>query len=206
MTDFRLLSLLLFFLVALTACGGSPAEVVYDRRYLSDADRAQQIEQLRAQSTGEILDTYVGTLGEEDYFMVLTREYDPATHYSGIYLRRYRLAFPAAELLWTYQDSLACQATESGTEAARPAGAGDVFNRTASLAPAPWLEPSALHFLLSYQLKCGEEEASQSLVLVNLLSGTPDLRLTGDAAGPLEGADLVGLPEDTIGRLLAAWH
>lgn len=200
---FRLIALLAFALVALSACGSEPEQaVVMDRRFFTNEQMSQQASQLRAKQQGEVLDYHEWQNGEEMMITILSREEDPATHYSGIFLRHYQLGHPEPTLRWTYQDTLSCLRTEAGATA----GAVAVANQSPRLKPMAITQKSAAEFLLCYELACSDAAGvAKSLVVINTNSGMPELRLSGDKNGLQEAHALAGLPEDTIQHLLAVW-
>jgi len=206
--SFRTFGFLLIALVGLTACGGEPEGIAMDRRYLTGESLEDQLADLRAAVNGEVLDAHQWVQGEEDVYTLLSREADQGS-YNGLYLRHYRVGRQAPELLWTYQDSVSCGATnEVGVHAERSRGTGAGLHFIPSvpgLRPADITSAGAEQFLLRYEISC-HDEAEKSMVVINAASGTPDLRLSGDADGLKDASGLVGLPEDTIQRLLAYWE
>lgn len=197
--SFRAFGFLLIALVGLTACGGEPAGVNMDRRYLMGEDLNEQLASLRAAVNGDVLEAHQWVQGDKDVYTLLSREMDAKTQFSGLYLRHYRVGEQSPELLWTYQDSVSC-----GTGAT--AGARVVISHSSpELRPASITNTEAEQFLLRYEISC-QGESEKSLVVINAASGTPDVRLIGDAEGLNDASALVGLPEDTIQRLLAYWE
>lgn len=201
---FRFLAFFALSLVALSACGGGPDEsVIMDRRFLTNAQMSEQVKELREQQKGEILDYYEWQDGEEMVVTILTREQDPTTKFSGVFLRHYQLGHTQPTLRWTYQDTLSCIQEEAGAAA----GAVTVVNQSPRLEPVGITQKDATEFLLCYELACGEGAVvAKSLVVINTTSGTPALRLGGDETGIQEAYALANLPEDTIQHLLAVWE
>ena len=199
--SFRAFGFLLIALVGLTACGGEPAGVNMDRRYLMGEDLKEQLASLRAAINGDVLEAHQWVQGDKDVYTLLSREVDTKTQFSGLYLRHYRVGEQSPELLWTYQDSVSC-----GTPAGATAGAGVVISHSSpELRPASITTLGAQQFLLRYEISC-QGESEKSMVVIDAASGTPDIRLSGDAEGLNDASALVGLPEDTIQRLLAYWE
>lgn len=166
-------------MIALTACGGQPEQVKMDRRFLSGASLEQQLDELRGAVAGEVLDEYTWEDGEDKVFTILTREYDAADDYTGIFLRHYEVGGQSSTLRWTYQDSISC----GGAGAA--AGAGLVKNTSPELRPAAVLGKDQQQFILRYVLNCSplnsNERLGRTLVVINTLSGTPEVRLEAEA-------------------------
>lgn len=207
--SFRAFGFLLIALVGLTACGGEPAGVNMDRRYLVGEDLNEQLASLRAAINGDVLEAHQWVQGDKDVYTLLSREVDAKTQFSGLYLRHYRVGEQSPELLWTYQDSVSC-GTSAGAAGGVPiavgTGAGVVISHSSpELRPASITNIDAEQFLLRYEISC-QGESEKSMVVIDAASGTPDIRLSGDAEGLKDASALVGLPEDTIQRLLAYWE
>lgn len=191
---FSFFTLLLIGLVGLTACGGEPEPVLMDRRFLTAEQLDRQADALRAQATGEVLDAYTWTDDAHRVTTILSRDRD-ADGYEGIFLRHYQLGNEGPQLLWTYQDSIACKGAA--------AGAGLVDNNSPALRPGAFTADGRREFLLRYNLDCTSpevSEANRTLVVINAASGTPRLRLDGHT-GPL-----AGLPADRAQRLRTFWE
>ncbi|WP_273444471.1 hypothetical protein [Neolewinella agarilytica] len=202
---FRAFGFLLIALVGLTACGGEPEGVNMDRRYLMGEDLNEQLASLRAAINGDVLEAHQWVQGDKDVYTLLSREVDAKTQFSGLYLRHYRVGEQSPELLWTYQDSVSC-GTSAGAAGGATAGAGVVISHSSpELRPASITDINAQQFLLRYEISC-QGESEKSMVVIDAASGTPDVRLSGDAEGLNDAFALVGLPEDTIQRLLAYWE
>ncbi|MEM9258542.1 MAG: hypothetical protein AAGA62_02780 [Bacteroidota bacterium] len=200
---FRLIAFFALSLVALSACGSSPdGTVVMDRRFFTDEQMSEQARELRDNQKGEVIDYHEWLDGEEMVVTILTREQDPTTNFSGIFLRHYQLGHPEPTLRWTYQDTLSCLQAAPGAGA----GAVKVVNQSPRLELRGITEKKATEFLLCYELACGGGTTiAKSLVVIDTTSGTPSLRLNGDENGIQEAHALANLPEDTISYLLAAW-
>ncbi|MFK8164349.1 MAG: hypothetical protein AB8H12_18030 [Lewinella sp.] len=172
---FRFSTLLFIALVALTACGGEPEQVKMDRRFLSEEMLEQQLEELQSDINGEVLDHYTWVDGEEKVFSMLSREYDGTGEYVGIFLRHYVVGHQVPKLLWTYQDSISC--SKSGAAA----GAMLVESTSPELRPAAILGNDQQQFVLRYVLNCSSltshDGTGKTLVVINALSGTPEVRL-----------------------------
>jgi len=187
-------TLLLIALIALTACGGEPETVLMDRRYLTTEQLDQQADDLRARATGEILDTYAWENGEHKVLTLLSRDRD-AEGYEGIFLRHYQLDDQGPKLLWTYQDSIACEGATAGAKL--------MTNSSPALRPGAYTANDRQEFVLRYHLNCSQEQAnetSRTLVVINAASGTPQLRLDGQAG------KLAALPTDRAEQLLTIWE
>ncbi|MEL7160330.1 MAG: hypothetical protein AAFN92_06210 [Bacteroidota bacterium] len=196
---FRLLAYAFLLLVALSACGNGPDDsVVMDRRFLTTEGGSDQVRDLKAGLNGEILDEHAWRDGEELVYTVMTRESDTATGEEGVFLRHYLLEASGPNLRWTYRDTAACLGAA--------AGAMTVNDQSPELRPLELLPGTAEQFVLCYVLQCGETNVAKSLVVVNAASGTPEVRLQGDATGLYDAHDLVGLPEDTVQWLLTVWE
>ncbi|MEO0734843.1 MAG: hypothetical protein AAFZ52_18545, partial [Bacteroidota bacterium] len=137
------------------------------------------------------LDEYAWQDGEDLVYTVLTRE-------DGLYLRHYQLAATGPNLRWTYRDTVTCLGAA--------AGALSVLNQSPELRPQVVTGGTTKQFVLHYALECGATDVAKNLVVINTDSGTPAVRLQGDAAGLYDAHDLVGLPEDTVQQLLALWQ
>lgn len=191
---FSFLSLLLIGLVALTACGGEPENILMDRRFLTAEQLDQQAKELRARASGEVLDAYEWTDGEHRVMTLLSRDRD-ADGYEGVFLRHYRLGDQGAQLMWTYQDSLACVGAAAGAET--------VSNSSPELRPGAFSAPNEQEFVLRYHLDCTplkSSVASRTLVIIDAITGAPRLRLDG------EPDKLAALPTDRAQRLQAIWE
>jgi hypothetical protein len=166
-------------MIALTACGGEPEQVKMDRRFLTGTSLEQQLDELRGAIVGEVLDEHTWVDGEDKVFTLLTREHDDAENYTGIFLRHYEVGGQSPTLRWTYQDSISC----GGSGAA--AGADLVENTSPELRPADILGNDQQQFVLRYVLNCSpltsNEKTGRTLVVINTLSGTPEVRLEADA-------------------------
>jgi hypothetical protein len=199
--EFRISTLLCIVMIALTACGGEPEQVKMDRRFLTESALEDQLDELRTAVNGEVLDQHTWVDGEEKVFSLLSREYDETGDYVGIFLRHYIVGVQSPKLLWTYQDSISC----SGSGAA--AGAMLVENTSPKLRPASVLGGDEQQFVLRYVLNCSatnsRTEAGKTLVLINTLSGTPELRLEG---GTPWGQQLTMLDEEQAAVLRELWE
>lgn len=177
--EFRFSTLLCVVMIALTACGGEPEQVKMDRRFLTGSSLEQQLNELREAVAGEVLDEYTWVDGEDKVFTLLTREHDAADNYTGIFLRHYEVGGQNPTLRWTYQDSISC----GGVGAA--AGAVLVNSSSPELRPASILGGDQQQFVLRYELNCSaansNKEEGKTLVLINTLSGTPEVRMDGGA-------------------------
>lgn len=202
--DLRTLNLLIVILIGLSACGSDPEPVKMDRRYLAGEFLEQEKDRLLADVHGEVLDNHEWILGEQKVFTILSKEREPGTEYAGIFLRQYDLSGQTAELMWTYQDSVSCQPNEGAGGA--DAGAVLVDNHSPDLRPVALSPGSAEQFVLLYNLGCDPLQQGKNLVVVNALSGTPDIRLFGIGNSVEEATGLQGLPEDTVQELLAVWQ
>ena len=164
-------------MIALTACGGEPEQVKMDRRFLTGTSLEQQLDELRGAVAGEVLDEHMWVDGEDKVFTLLTREYDEAENYTGIFLRHYQVGEQNPTLRWTYQDSISC----GGSGAV--AGAVLVNSSSPELRPASILGGDQQQFVLRYELNCtatnSHPEEGKTLVLINTLSGTPEVRMDG---------------------------
>ena len=194
--DWRLLNLMMILVVGLTACGSDPEPVNMDRRFLAGDFLEQERDKVRLGINGEVLDELEWVYKDLKVLTILSKERDPETNYSGIYLRQYDLSGQTAKLLWTYQDSLSCA----------DAGAIMVSNQSPDLRPVLITTETTEQFVLSYKLGCSPHPAEKNLVVINAASGTPDVRLLGDEENIQEANGLQGLPEDIISMLLAAWE
>ncbi len=187
-------TLLLIALIALTACGGEPETVLMDRRFLTTEQLDQQADDLRAKATGEVLDTYTWENGEHKVLTLLSRDRD-TEGYEGVFLRHYQLGIQGPQLLWTYQDSIACGGAAAGAKL--------MTNSSPALRPGAYTADGRQEFVLRYHLNCFPGQASEStrtLVVINAASGTPQLRLDGQAG------KLAELPADRAERLLNIWE
>jgi hypothetical protein len=166
-------------MIALTACAGEPEQVNMDRRFLTGESLEQQLDELRTGINGDVLDQHIWIEGEEKVFSLLTREYDESGDFVGIFLRHYEVGNLNPKLLWTYQDSISCG--KSGAAA----GTMLVKNTSPELRPAAILGNDQQQFILRYVLNCpplaGNEKLGRTLVVINALSGTPEVRLEADA-------------------------
>lgn len=194
--EFRFTTLFCILMIALTACGGEPEQVKMDRRFLTGASLEQQLDELRTAVNGEILDQHTWEDGTEKVFSLLSREYDESGKFFGIFLRHYEVGNQAPKLLWTYQDSISCK----GSGAA--AGAVLVENTSPELRPEPVLGDSRQQFVLRYGLNCSplanNDGAERTLVVINTLTGTPELRLESDAGVEKALARLAPAPAELL--------
>ncbi|WP_020568914.1 hypothetical protein [Neolewinella persica] len=176
--EFRFSTLLCIAMIALTACAGEPEQVKMDRRFLTGESLEQQLAELREAINGEVLDEHIGAKGEDQVFSMLTREYDDSGDFVGIFLRHYEVGNINSKLLWTYQDSISC--VGSGAVA----GAALVKNTSPELRPVAVLGNDQEQFVLRYILNCSpgtsNERVGRTLVVINALSGTPEVRLEAE--------------------------
>jgi hypothetical protein len=194
--ELRWLSLLSIFFVLLTACGQEPSPVLLERSYLSAEEFAAQLDDIRGNLPGEVLDDYQWQMGEEKVYTVLSSEFD-AEGYRGLFLRHYRVGDFGVELRWTYQDTIKCGGAN--------AGATFVQNTSPSLRPDGITGSDQEEFILRYQLGCAAK-TTDILAVVDARSGTPNFRMEGDGAEITGAEALIDLPEDTIAQLLAYWQ
>lgn len=192
--DLRWLNLIFIALVGLTACGSEPKPVDMDRRFLSGEYLEAAKADLQSGIQGEVLDQHEWIFGEQKLFTILSREQEPGTEYKGVFLRQYDLSGQKPTLMWTYQDSIFCA----------DAGAVTVENHSAGLRPVRLLGDSPKQFVLSYTLGCADEsEVGRNIVVVDVVSGTPAVRLFGTPEAVYEAEGLHNLPADTRHQLLA---
>lgn len=194
-------------LVVLTACGNEPEQVKMDRTYLSAVELEDQLSQLREAVKGEVLDEYVWVNGEEKVFTLLSKEYDAADQYSGIFLRHYVIGTrETPRLLWTYQDSISCKIPDIGPgSSGAVAGANLVKNTSPALRPAIFTDGLHQQFLLRYELSCSPSASrleQPTLVVIDARTGTPEIRLE---AGLTPEKTLNKLDRKTAARLFGLW-
>ena len=103
--------------------------------------------------------------------------------------------------MWTYQDSVSC-----GVSSGAAAGAVLVDNQSPSLRPLSFANGDAQQFVLRYNLGCSPTQKGKNLVVVNAISGTPDVRLWGTEHSLDEATGLRELPENTIREIFAYWE
>lgn len=171
-----------------------------DRRFLAGEYLETAKSKLLAEVNGEVLDQHEWVFGEQKVFTILSREHEPDTGFTGIFMRQFDLSGQTAEHLWTYQDSVGC----SSGDLAANAGAGYVDNRSPALRPVSITDGEAEQFLLSYALGCTTAvDAIRSVVVVDAQSGTPFARLSGTDGQVDEAEGLHDLTPATRQRLLA---
>lgn len=208
--DLRILNLAIVLLIGLSACGSEPEPVNMDRRYLAGAYLEAAKADILGEVRGEVLDSYEWVLGEKKVFTVLSKERDADTEFRGIYLRQYDLSGQFANLMWTYQDSVSCTSDSAGgagadVDATRSSSAGLVSDASPALRPVAISGEVPQQFVLHYQLGCTATGLGNHLVVVDGVTGTPDVRLFGRGRVIEEASGLRELSEDTIRQLMAVW-
>lgn len=197
--NLRWLNFIFLAMIALSACGSGPEQPAMDRRFLAGEYLETAKSNLLAGVKGEVLDHHEWIFGGQKVFTILSREREPDTGFTGIFVRQYDLSGQSAKHLWTYQDSVGCLVDEAGGAA----GAGYMDNHSPALRPVKLVAGEPEQFLLSYALGCTAADAFRNVVVVDALSGTPSVRLSGAAGNVAEAEGLHQLTPADRERLVA---